>query len=151
MSSTAKPIFSGSFRHTLDDKNRLTIPSAWRSLYAEEDSFLIVPLVGYLSVLPPEEAQGLRERVAAKSLADTKAQRDADFFFSKTLSFSFDKAGRVMLTPELLQHAGIGADKKVVLTASGNKFSIYSLADWERMHAAVSLQDHGDLLRSLGI
>lgn len=151
MSSPAKPLYTGSYRHTLDDKNRLTIPSAWRSLHSEGDTFLIVPLVGHLCVLPPEDAQRLRDRVAAQSLADTGAQRAANFFFSKTLSFSFDKSGRVMLTPELLKHAGIDSDKKVVLGASGNKFNIYSVAEWERSEAAAAAQDPAELLRSLGI
>ncbi len=149
MSSPAKPFYTGSFRHTLDDKNRLTIPSAWRSAHAEGDTFLIVPLDGYLGVLPPAEAQKLYDRVAAQSLSDSEAQEAAADFFSKTLSFSFDKAGRVMLTPELCFHAGIAKD--VVLAGSMNKFNLYSPEHWDRLQAAAALQKPADRLRRMGI
>lgn len=149
MSTLGKPFYTGSFRHTLDDKNRLTIPSAWRSAHAPEDTFLIVPLDGYLSVLPPAEAQKLYDRVAAQALSDSEAQEAAADFFSKTLSFSFDKAGRVMLTPELCAHAGIAKD--AVLVGSMNKFNLYSPDHWDRVQAATAAQKPADRLRRMGI
>lgn len=133
----------------MDDKNRLTIPSAWRSAHAESDTFLVVPLDGYLSVLPPDEVTKLYERIAAKTLSDSEAQDAAADFFSKTLAFAFDKAGRVMLTPELCAHAGIGKD--VVLAGSMNKFNLYSPQEWERVQAANAAQKPGDRLRRIGI
>ncbi|NDC75765.1 mraZ, partial [bacterium] len=121
MSLPGKPFYTGTFRHTLDDKNRLTIPSAWRSAHSEDETFLVVPLEGFLSILPPLQAQSLYDRVAEKSLSDAEAQEAAAEFFGKTLSFSFDKSGRVMLTPELCTHAGIARD--VVLVGSMTKFN----------------------------
>ena len=149
MSSPVKPFYTGSFRHTLDDKNRLTIPSAWRAAHAEGDTFLVVPLDGYLSVLPPAEAQKLYDRVAAQALSDSEAQEAAADFFSKTLSFSFDKSGRVMLTPELCAHAGVSKD--VVLVGSMNKFNLYSPEHWDRVQAATAAQKPADRLRRMGI
>lgn len=149
MSSPSKPFYTGSFRHTLDDKNRLTIPSAWRSVHAEGDTFIVVPLDGYLSILPPAEAQKLYDRVAAQSLSDSEAQEAAADFFSKTLSFSFDKSGRVMLTTELCSHAGIAKD--AVLVGSMNKFNLYSPEHWDRVQAATAAQKPADRLRRMGI
>lgn len=149
MSTLGKPFYTGSFRHTLDDKNRLTIPSSWRSAHAAEDTFLIVPLDGHLSVLPPAEVQKLYDRVAAQALSDSEAQEAAADFFSKTLSFSFDKAGRVMLTPELCAHAGIAKD--AVLVGSMNKFNLYSPDHWDRVQAATAAQKPADRLRRMGI
>ncbi len=149
MSTPAKTFYTGSFRHTLDDKNRLTIPSGWRSAHAEGATFLAVPLDGYISVLPPIEADKLHDRISAQTLGDSEAQDANADFFSKTLSFSFDKAGRVMLTPELCSHAGITKD--AVLVGSMNKFNIYSLAHWERVQAAMAAQKTGDRLRRMGI
>jgi MraZ protein len=149
MSSFRNPFYTGSFRHTLDDKNRLTIPSAWRAAHAEGDTFLIVPLDGFLSVLPPVEAQKLYERVAEKALSDSEAQEVAADFFAKTLAFSFDKSGRVTLTPELLAHAGIAKD--AVLVGSLNKFNLYSPSHWDRVQAATAAQKPADRLRRMGI
>jgi MraZ protein len=149
MASISKPFYTGLFRHTMDDKNRLTIPSAWRAAHADSDMFLVVPLEGCLSVLPPDEAAKLHEKVAAKNLSDSEAQEAIADFFSKTLAFTFDKSGRVMLTPELCAHAGIGKD--VVLSGSMNKFNLYSPEEWTRVQAANAAQKAGDRLRRIGI
>jgi MraZ protein len=111
--------------------------------------FLVVPLEGYLSVLPPDEAAKLREKVAAKHLFDSEAQEAIADFASKTLAFAFDKSGRVMLTPELCAHAGIGKD--VVLSGAVNKFNLYSPEEWTRVQAANAAQKPGDRLRRIGI
>ena len=49
----ALPIFSGEFRHALDDKNRITIPSRWRQ--GESDEFFVVPNPAKpcLTAMPP--------------------------------------------------------------------------------------------------
>ena len=149
MSTSVKPFYTGAFRHNLDDKNRLTIPSGWRSAHAPEDTFLIVPLDGCLGVLPPAEVEKLYQRIAAQSLSDSESQEAAADFFAKTLAFSFDKAGRVMLTPELCNHAGITKD--TVLVGMLTKFNLYSPAEWERVQAAQSAQKPSDRLRRMGI
>ena len=43
MAQAGKSVFTGLFRHTLDDKGRLTIPSGWRHAHAQEDTFLATP------------------------------------------------------------------------------------------------------------
>jgi MraZ protein len=149
MSSLGKPFYTGSFRHTLDGANRLTIPSAWRSVHAEGDTLMVVPLDGFLSVLPPLEVQKLYDRVSEKFLYDSEAQDAASDFFSKTLTFSFDKSGRVMLTPELCEHAGI--EKDVVLVGAMNKFNLFSPDQWARVQAANAAQKPSDRLRRMGI
>ena len=54
MAQTGKAYYTGLFRHTLDDKGRLTIPSAWRYAHEESDTFLATPHPdGYIAVLPP--------------------------------------------------------------------------------------------------
>lgn len=149
MAPLNNPFYTGLFRHTMDDKNRLTIPSAWRTAPADGGQFLVVPLEGCLSVLPPDEASKLRDKVSAKNLSDSEAQEAIADFFSKTLAFSFDKSGRVMLSPELCAHAGIVKD--VVLSGSGNKFNLYGPEEWTRVQAANSAQKAGDRLRRIGI
>jgi MraZ protein len=149
MANLGKPFYTGLFRHTLDDKNRLTIPSAWRAAHADNDTFLVVPLEGCLSVLPPDQVAKLHEKVEAKSLSDAEAQDAIVDFFSKTLAFTFDKSGRVMLTPELCAHAGIGKD--VVLSGAMGRFNLYSPEEWARVQAANAAQKPGDRLRRIGI
>lgn len=149
MATTSKPFYTGAFEHSLDDKNRLTIPSVWRSAHTPDDTFLIVPLDGCLGVLPPAEVDKLYERIAAQPLSDTEAQEAAAEFFSLTQAFTFDKAGRVMISDELRAYAGIAKD--AVLVGMMSKFAIYEPGRWERVRAAQNAQKAADRLKRMGI
>ncbi len=145
-----KPVYTGLFRHTLDDKGRLTIPSDWRTAHVPEDTFLATPHPdGYIAVLPPGEIDKLHEKVSAMKLSDAAAQAFTARFFSATQSFSYDKAGRAGLTAELLKHAGI--EKDAVLVGSLTKFNIYSPARWQQEEARTAGEHFGDLMRRLDL
>ena len=150
MASLGKIFYTGQFRHALDDKNRLTIPSAWRYAHEESDTFLATPHPdGYIAVLPPAEVEKLQAKVAEKALTDRDAQEAFARFFSQTLSFSFDKQGRFGVTADLLAHAG--ARKDVVLVGTLTKFSIWAPARWQAFEKRSSDEQLGDLMRRIGI
>src|SRR3954462_15252326 len=134
MAQVTKGFYTGLYRHTLDDKGRLTIPSAWRAAHSEADTFLATPHPdGYIAVLPPGEVTKLHEKISAQKMSDAEAQACSVRFFSQTQSFSYDKAGRIGLSPELLKHAGI--EKDAVLAGSLSKFNVYSPARWQQEEA----------------
>lgn len=150
MASPGKAYYTGLFRHSLDDKSRITIPSAWRAAHAESDAFLATPHPeGYIAVLPPEEVEKLHAKIAGIALSDSAGQDFAARFFSQTQSFTFDKQGRVGLDPALLRHAGIG--KEALLVGSLNKFNLYAPARWEKVEGRTAGENFGDLMRRLGI
>lgn len=150
MAQLGKTFYTGLFRHALDDKNRLTIPSAWRSAHEESDTFLATPHPdGYIAVLPPSEVEKLYEKVAQKALTDRDAQDAFSRFFARTFSFSFDKQGRFGVGADLLAHAEIRKD--VVLVGSLTKFAIWSPARWQKLEARTTGEHLGDLMRRIGI
>jgi MraZ protein len=150
MAQAGKPSYTGLFRHTLDDKGRLTIPSEWRSAHAPEETFLATPHPdGYIAILPPEEVEALRAKISAQKLGDSAAQKFAARFFSKTQGFSYDKTGRAGFTAELLKHAGI--EKDAVLVGSLTKFNIYSPERWQQEETSGAGESLGDLMRHMGI
>lgn len=150
MAQIGKAFYTGLFRHNLDDKARLTIPSAWRHSHGESDAFLATPHPdGYIAVLPPDEVEKLHAKIAQMALSDGSGQDFAARFFAQTQSFSFDKAGRVGLATDLLAHAGI--EKEAVLVGSLTKFNLYAPARWEKVEARTSGENFGDIMRRLGI
>ncbi|MFL6540216.1 MAG: hypothetical protein ACJ8HU_05605, partial [Chthoniobacterales bacterium] len=52
--SQPQTFYAGNFRHSIDEKNRLTIPSRWRRGEAEEFIILPEPRGEYLLVMSPE-------------------------------------------------------------------------------------------------
>ncbi len=150
MDPTGKAFYTGLFRHSLDDKGRLTIPSAWRYAHAEADTFLATPHPdGYIAVLPPSEVEKLHAKISELKLSDAAAQAFSARFFSQTQSFSFDKAGRIGLDAELLKHAGIAKD--AVLVGTLTKFNIYNPARWQSEESRTAGENFGDLMRRLDI
>jgi MraZ protein len=122
--------FIGEFRHNLDDKGRLTIPSAWRPDSGGEDNyFLALPSVeegasAYITVYPPKMIQRLEERISQISMGDVEGQRMVAELMSMAHSFSCDKQGRMSLSEKLTRHAQI--KKSAVLLGKMSTFSIYS-------------------------
>ncbi len=142
--------YTGDYTHTLDEKNRLTIPSAWRDAHGESDTFLATPQAGgSIAVLPPAEVEKLRAKVALIALSDRAGQEFAARYFSRTQSFSFDKQGRVSLSEKLLRHAGITKD--AVLVGSLTKFNVYSPARWTEMDRSAAGEGDDEQMRRLGI
>lgn len=150
MASNGTVIYSGRFEHTLDDKNRLTIPSAWRWPHTAEEQFLAMPHPdGYIAVLPPARVQKLLAQVSEMKLSDREAQAVKARIFSEALSFTFDKQGRFGVSADLLRHAGIGKD--AVLTGMGDTFNILSPARWTEMQRSTAGENFGDMMRRIGL
>ena len=150
MANTGRAFYTGVFEHTLDDKNRLTIPSAWRWPHAEEDIFLATPHPeGYVAVLPPDEVEKLRAKISQTALTDADAQDALAAFFAQTLSFTFDKQGRFGVSSDLVKHAEI--DDSAVLVGRGNLFLIYSPARWAKVKQRTAGDNLGDMMRRIGL
>ncbi len=150
MPLSTKPRYTGHFRHSLDDKNRLTIPSDWRYAHTEDDSFIALPHPdGYIAILPPSEVDRLYEKTALKNLSDSEAQDVLTQLFAYAQTLRFDKQGRFSLDPELLTHAGVTKD--AVLAGSLSKFAIWSPERWAAKGQRMDAQTYRDLMRRAGI
>lgn len=150
MAFSGKPFYTGLFRHTLDDKNRLTIPSVWRAAHQKDATFLAMPNPdGYVSVLPPAEVEKLYEKIGAVPLSDASAQAEIAAFFAVAQTFSFDAQGRIALNEALMKHAGL--EKEVVLNGGFTKFNLYSPQRWAAVEQKSSPASQADFLRRFGI
>ncbi len=150
MSQTGTIVYSGRFEHSLDEKNRLTIPSLWRWVHTETETFLAIPHPdGYIAVLPPARVAKLLADISEMKLSDRDAQAVKARIFSDALSFTFDKQGRFGVNADLLRHAGIAKD--AVLSGMGDTFNILSPARWAEMKRATDGENFGDMMRRIGL
>lgn len=161
MSTNKEPSYTSEFAHSLDDRNRVTIPSAWRATHNADDVLLAVPQSGkngkYIAVLPKAEADKLRAKIAAFALSDASAQDFAATYFARTQQLWFDKAGRIGLNAALLKHAGVAMCEEgmskggdVVLVGSLTKFHIYTPEVWAETQASAA-KENEETMRRLGI
>lgn len=133
--------FFGEYRHSVDDKGRLTIPSHWRpQLDSEANNFLALGSLTERSVTvyPPKMIEQLYERFSQISMGDQKGQRAIRRIMAKAHNFSCDKQGRINLSEKLIEHAGL--QKSVVLLGEASKFIIYDEAFYDQL-----TQDEADI------
>lgn len=125
-----EPFYTGNYRHNLDGKLRVTVPSKWRFHGDEVEEYLAWPHQdGYIAVYPPQVVQRIREHVSGVRLSDARAQRFLRHFFGNGTQFTCDGQGRIRLSEKLIAHAGI--EKEAVLVGSGNTFAIYAPERYE--------------------
>lgn len=132
MTTKEKSLYVGEFRHNLDNKNRLTIPSKWRfSGDEQEEVYLALPNpIGCISVYPPKMVKKLEEKVEEVSLGNKKGQRALARLFSKADYFGCDKSGRINLNEKLIAHVGL--EKEAILVGNFVTFNIWNIERYEK-------------------
>ena len=129
-------MFMGEYHHSIDDKNRLIIPSSLRQQTKEnknKDEFVITRgLEQSLFLYPTLEWQSLGERL--KNLSTTKSNSRAfvRLLFSGAHPVQPDSQGRITLPQGLKDFAQI--EEKVVIIGAFNKIEIWSEEKWEKYY-----------------
>jgi MraZ protein len=127
------PVLFGEYELTVDDKNRLLIPSeVRRSIDQAEfgEAFFLVVGINKLPWIYPERYY---ERLATQVPVDiTPAQDLLDFdqlYFARASRLDPDKQGRVVLPDKILKRVGI--QKEVTLIGARDHLELWNRADWE--------------------
>ncbi len=99
------------FRHTLDPKKRLTIPSEWRDALGNPTYVYIMPspTEDCLELIPVELMERTLARYQDADLFDDDADADAQAIAAHSQMLKVDAQGRIRIGDELLSHAGIMA------------------------------------------
>ena len=139
--------FHGTFEHSLDAKNRLTVPSRFRAALAGK-VFLVGGPDPCISLYPEATYSELTQSaLAGLNPFSTQVRELKRFFHSNATDTELDSAGRVMLTPRHLEHASI--DREVVITGAGDCLELWDRSSWEEYDRDLS-QRAPDLTASLG-
>src|SRR5919109_284854 len=118
----------GEYEHTLDDKNRLTLPAKFRQALADG----VVVARGMDGCLVVYTRANWDEFVAARmqglSPFSKEARQMSRFIFAGATEAELDKQGRVMLPPALIEHARL--DREVVVAGVRDHIEIWSRVAW---------------------
>jgi len=125
----------GTYEHTIDDKNRLTLPARFR--HAFPDGIVVTRgMDGCLFAYTRSNWQDLvAGRLASLDLLSQSGRRMQRFFFSGATEAELDKQGRVGLPAPLLEHAKLGRD--VVVAGVNDHLEIWDRDAWRRELAEV--------------
>ncbi len=130
--------FRGHFEHSLDAKNRLSIPARFRAAFSS----------GTVLAKDPEPCVAVwtadgHERIIDRALSGLNPisadyRRVSRFYQGNSFDIELDGSGRVTLPPPLLGHAGI--EKEVVVVGVGDHLEVWSKDRWREQQEALDAQ-----------
>ena len=126
-------MFTGNYRHTIDDNNRLAIPSSIRKCVDEKKEgkgFYITPgLDKCLAIYPPLHFKEITKKLSELMFTNQKARTFQRLFFSRSSSFvTCDKQGRIIIPQLHKDYAGL--KKEVVIIGVMDRIEIWDLKHW---------------------
>ena len=120
----------GEYEHTLDDKNRITLPAKFRAAFA---AGVVVTrgMDGCLYAYRQEDWDKLVDgRLAGLDPLSQEGRRMQRFFFSGAAEAELDKQGRVMIPAALIEHAGLG--RNVVVAGVRDHLELWDGTAWRK-------------------
>jgi MraZ protein len=118
----------GEYAHTIDDKNRLTLPAKFRDSFAD-GGVVTRGLDGCLSLYAREDWDTLvAGRLAELDPLSEETRLMNRYFFSGASEAEPDKQGRIMIPPALLEHARLS--REVVVAGIYDHLEIWDRAAW---------------------
>lgn len=138
----------GTYRHSLDSKNRMRIPSKFKGELG--NNCIITKGTGVnLMLFSGDGFNSLYERLSSISIFDEEAQKPVRKFLSSAFEAEEDGQGRILLPKELVLHAEI--TKNVVFVGIGNRVEIWAEEIWDKMQEENDEKPDFSVLAKLGV
>jgi len=127
----------GEYKHTLDPKKRLSLPSKWRK---ELGVKLVITrgLDNCLFVYPLKEWQKITQKVGQLPLGQADTRSFNRFFLSGAVEVEVDSVGRILVPDFLKDFAVLGS--KVVLAGIYDRIEIWDEKKWESYKSTIEKQ-----------
>ena len=120
-------MFLGEYRHSIDAKGKLIIPSKLRDLLGT-DFIITRGLDGCLFIYPNDEWENIIKKY--KDIPDTKNKRQfMRIFLSGATVCEYDKQGRINIPSPLIEFAGLSKD--CIIIGVDERLEIWSKERWE--------------------
>lgn len=126
-------MFLGTTRRTVDEKGRLLLPKPFRGelkpscvITKGQDGNLVIYSQGGWN----QRVGEVRERYSRETSAGRRFRRLT--FFGAASQQSMDSQGRLMVTPDLREHAGIECGGEVVVVGVDDEIEVWSNPFFQR-------------------
>ncbi|MCR4425751.1 MAG: division/cell wall cluster transcriptional repressor MraZ [Firmicutes bacterium] len=121
-------MFIGEYRHSLDDKGRIIVPSRFRE---ELGGHFIVTrgLDTCLFGFPESEWRNQEQKLASLPMTLADGRAFSRMFFSGASECDIDKQGRALIPSHLREYAKIERD--IVIIGVSTRFEIWAAAQWQ--------------------
>jgi MraZ protein len=147
--SGGKWMFYGEFDHSIDEKNRVIIPSRFRDALSDSGNDKLFITRGFeecLFVFTELEWKNQEAKFKALPFTKKEVRRFKRIFFSGAMDVEPDKQWRVLIPDYLKEYALITKDVKIV--GVSNHFEIWDLKKWNEFYAS-SRENYEDIAEDL--
>lgn len=122
--------FRGQYEHSLDSKDRLTVPSVFREALAGEFVLAKGP-DPCLWLMPKQDFEAMSAQyIAPHSPFGANSRRLRRFFNANATEGELDSAGRVRVARKLIEAAGL--DGTCAVVGAGDYIEIWSAEAWQK-------------------
>ena len=131
--NSVQPTFVGEYRHSIDAKGRLIVPSRLRTALAGDEVVLARWAEGCIAMWSPAGWQDVAKALQATGNSRPEARNVMRMLAASAHWDTVDKQGRISVPEKLRERAGI--DKEVVVVGAFNKAELWSPERWEERMA----------------
>jgi MraZ protein len=142
-------VFTGEYRHTVDDKGRIAVPAKFR-VQLGAGAVVSRWLDACLAIHTEQGWEALAAKVAALPITDQSARRFQRLIFAGAAEVELDRQGRILLPAYLREHINLG--NEAVVVGSRDHAEIWVPTTWATY--AQGLEDPDELaeaFQGLGI
>ncbi len=122
-------MFVGTFEHSLDDKGRLVLPTAFRPRLAEGG--YLTPYESCLALWAPAQFEDFVDRLSEKVRSTEASPNAIRVFMANASEVRPDSQGRFAVPPRLRTYAGLGSG--VVLAGVRDHIELWEPQRWEEV------------------
>jgi MraZ protein len=125
-------MFSGVNSISLDNKNRITIPTKYRDLLLNSNSRVVITIESpkYLIIYPEDSWLVVKDKILNLTTSShplVKSYQRLVLGYETTIEL--DKVGRVLISNMLKELVNL--DKDLVLVGLGNRFELWNKSTWD--------------------
>lgn len=142
--------FLGEYEATLDAKGRFLLPAGFKKQLSESESTRFVINRGLetcLSLYPIQSWQPLYDQISLLNQFDPKVRDFTRIFLNGAIEVEPDVAGRILVPPNLKNHAGLNKD--IVLAAAVDRIEIWDKVEYEKFFEKHSPEDFSALAQTV--
>lgn len=143
-------MFLGTYRNSIDTKNRMIVPSRFRDQLGGR-CMLTKGFDECLYIYTMDDFEAMAEKLAALPQSDAGFREFIRDFFGNSTICDLDSQGRILIPQNLREYANITKD--LVTTGAMNKIEIWSVETKEEFDMSAKMKDSSftDRLAEYGI
>jgi len=142
--------FLGEYEATLDAKGRFLLPVGFKKQLSDESGNQFVISRGFekcLTLYPIKNWEPIFSELSKLNDFDPKVREFRRYFLNGAVTVELDTASRLLVPPNLKEHAGL--EKDIVLVAAMNKIEIWDKNKYQQFFESFSPESFSQLAQQV--